>query len=70
MLGRHPDARWRVNEESVAELLKLQFSLLEGLRSLLAPGGRLVYATCTIHPAENTDQIHGWMQDHPELTLH
>ena len=69
-LARHPDARWRVTEQSVAELLKLQFSLLEGLRTLLAPGGRLVYATCTIHPSENTDQIHGWLQAHPELTLH
>jgi 16S rRNA (cytosine967-C5)-methyltransferase len=29
-----------------------------------------VYATCTIHPSENTDQIHGWLQAHPELTLH
>ena len=68
-LARHPDARWRVTEESVADLLKLQIELLDGLRSLLAPGGRLVYATCTIHPSENTEQIHGWLQDHPDLVL-
>jgi len=69
-LARHPDARWRVTEQSVAELLELQVSLLDGLQPLLAPGGRLVYATCTIHPSENTDQIRGWLQSHPELKLH
>ena len=69
-LARHPDARWRVTEQSVADLLKLQIALLEGLQPLLAPGGRLVYATCTIHPSENTDQIHGWLNHHPELVLH
>ena len=68
-LARHPDARWRVTEESVADLLKLQIELLNGLRSLLAPGGRLVYATCTIHPSENTEQIHSWLQAHPDLVL-
>ncbi|KZR92390.1 Ribosomal RNA small subunit methyltransferase B [Synechococcus sp. MIT S9509] len=68
-LARHPDARWRVTEASVAELLKLQIVLLDGLRSLLAPGGRLVYATCTIHPSENTEQVHGWLQAHPDLVL-
>ena len=68
-LARHPDARWRVTEESLAELLKLQLGLLDGLRSLLAPGGRLVYATCTIHPSENTEQIHGWLQAHPDFVL-
>ena len=69
-LARHPDARWRVTQQKVAELLKLQIGLLEGLRSLLAPGGCLVYATCTIHPSENTEQIQGWLQSHPELKLH
>ena len=69
-MARHPDARWRVTQQSVQELIKLQLSLLESLQSLLAPGGRLVYATCTVHPSENTEQIHGWLQSHPELKLH
>lgn len=68
-LARHPDARWRVTEESVAEVVKLQKVLLDGLLSLLAPAGRLVYATCTIHPAENSEQIHSWLESHPGLVL-
>ena len=39
------------------------------LVALLAPGGCFVYATCTIHPDENTRQIQGWLQRHPKLSL-
>jgi 16S rRNA (cytosine967-C5)-methyltransferase len=68
-LARHADARWRITPATLAELLPLQARLLEAMLALLAPGGRLVYATCTIHPAENQNQIAGFLADHPELTL-
>jgi 16S rRNA (cytosine967-C5)-methyltransferase len=56
-LARHADARWRQTRESVAEVVALQATLLERLAPLLAPGGRFVYATCTVHPGENQEQI-------------
>ncbi|WP_115020004.1 16S rRNA (cytosine(967)-C(5))-methyltransferase [Synechococcus sp. UW140] len=68
-LARHADARWRVSAATVAELLPLQTRLLEAMLPLLAPGGTLVYATCTIHPAENGDRIKAFLEGHPELTL-
>ena len=68
-LARHPDARWRISESSIADLVQLQAGLLDALLPLLKPGGRIVYATCTVHPAENTDQIHGLLQRHPQLVL-
>ena len=68
-LARHPDARWRVSPASIKELLPLQQALLDGLLPLLAPHGRLVYATCTIHPAENGDQIAAFLERHPQMTL-
>ena len=68
-LARHPDARWRITEASISDLVQLQAGLLDGLLPLLKPGGRIVYATCTVHPAENTDQIHGLLQRHPQLVL-
>jgi 16S rRNA (cytosine967-C5)-methyltransferase len=52
-LARHADARWRLQPGAIEELAALQRRLLEGLRPLLRPGGRLVYATCTVHPEEN-----------------
>ncbi len=68
-LARNPDARWRMNQQKIKELVQLQFNLLEGLLPLLMPGGRFVYSTCTIHPDENSDQIRGFLNRHPKLTL-
>jgi 16S rRNA (cytosine967-C5)-methyltransferase len=53
----------------VEELLPLQARLLEAMLPLLAPGGRLVYATCTIHPAENGAQVNKLLQDHADFLL-
>jgi len=68
-LARHADARWRINPEAIDALVKLQRSLLEALLPLLKPGGRLVYATCTVHPAENCDQVAALLADYPALSL-
>ena len=68
-LARHPDARWRITPDAIDGLLPLQRDLLDGLLPLLAPQGRLVYATCTIHPAENSEQIKQFLQRHPQLKL-
>lgn len=68
-LARHADARWRVSAASVAELVPLQARLLEAMVPLLAPGGTLVYATCTIHPAENSEQIASFLQAHSAMKL-
>tara|TARA_B100000700_G_scaffold310111_1_gene390271 strand:- start:883 stop:2229 length:1347 start_codon:yes stop_codon:yes gene_type:complete len=54
-LSRHPDARWKINESVVDELVMLQSKLLISMISLLKPGGLLVYSTCTIHPSENQE---------------
>ena len=68
-LSRHPDARWRVTAATVEELLPLQARLLEAMLPLLAPGGRLVYSTCTIHPAENGAQVNKLLQEHADFLL-
>lgn len=68
-LARHADARWRVSGQRVAELVPLQEKLLEAMVPLLAPGGTMVYATCTIHPAENREQIAAFQRTHPEFKL-
>ena len=49
-LSRHPDARWRINNDSIPKLVALQSRLLISLSPLLTSGGKLVYSTCTIHP--------------------
>jgi 16S rRNA (cytosine967-C5)-methyltransferase len=68
-LARHADARWRQSPATVAELVALQHALLDGLAPLLAPGGRLVYATCTVHPDENQLAVAAALKRHGRWRL-
>jgi 16S rRNA (cytosine967-C5)-methyltransferase len=68
-LHRHADARWRQSPERVQELVTLQQALLDQAITWVKPGGRLVYATCTLHPAENEQQIQNFLQRHPQWRL-
>jgi 16S rRNA (cytosine967-C5)-methyltransferase len=68
-LARHADARWRISPETITELVPLQRALLESLLPLLKSGGQLVYATCTVHPAENGQLLAGFLADHPGWQL-
>ena len=68
-LARHPDARWRVSPDTISTLVPLQARLLDAMVPLLAPGGTLVYATCTIHPAENGERIASFLETHPAFVL-
>lgn len=65
-LARHACARWRLNPTAIAELQVLQRQLLNEALQLVRPGGRLVYATCTVHPAENQAQIDSLLNHHPQ----
>ncbi|MBS2027576.1 MAG: methyltransferase [Deltaproteobacteria bacterium] len=56
-LRRHPDARWRLDLEKITKLPALQLRLSRLATDHLEPGGKLVYATCTIHKAENEDVV-------------
>lgn len=62
-LNRHADARWRQSRETVQELSVLQKELLAYTSSFVKPGGVLVYATCTLHPAENEDVIKSFLAE-------
>jgi 16S rRNA (cytosine967-C5)-methyltransferase len=68
-LARHPDARWRVTPEAIEGLVALQRQLLEGVLPLLAPGGRLVYATCTVDPRENGEVLAALLRTHADWRL-
>jgi 16S rRNA (cytosine967-C5)-methyltransferase len=57
VLRRNPDAKWRLKFEDIEHLHKLQAEILENYSSMVKPGGRLVYATCSILPSENEVQI-------------
>ncbi|MBE9182864.1 16S rRNA (cytosine(967)-C(5))-methyltransferase [Oculatella sp. LEGE 06141] len=69
-LHRHADARWRQTPDSVKELAQLQHALLNQTATWVKPGGTLVYATCTLHPAENESVIKAFLAEQPHWSLY
>jgi 16S rRNA (cytosine967-C5)-methyltransferase len=59
---RHPDIRWLRRPEDISALGRIQAQMLDALWPLLAPGGRLLYATCSLFPAEGQLQIDAFLQ--------
>jgi len=62
IVRRHPDVRWLRRADDVAALARIQAEMLHALWPLLAPGGRLLYATCSIFKAEGQHQIDAFLQ--------
>jgi len=69
ILHRHPEARWIKNPEDIEKLADLQKRLLNSAASVVAPGGILVYSTCSIEPEENQMQVENFLKTHPEFVL-
>ncbi|TFI53198.1 16S rRNA (cytosine(967)-C(5))-methyltransferase [Mastigocladus laminosus UU774] len=68
-LHRHADARWRQTPESVQELSVLQKELITHTSTFVKSGGVLVYATCTLHPAENEAVIESFLAENPDWKI-
>ena len=68
-LRRDPDIRWRRSETELADMSNRQLALLRRAATVLAPGGRLVYATCSSEPEENEGVVERLLESEPDLTL-
>ena len=66
-LRRNPDLKWRQREADVAELAAKQASILAAAATLVKPGGRLVYATCSVLHEENDAVVDAFLAAHPEF---
>jgi 16S rRNA (cytosine967-C5)-methyltransferase len=64
IVRRHPDVRWLRRPDDVVALSRVQAELLDALWPLLAPGGVLLYATCSLFKAEGQAQIDAFLQRH------
>ena len=69
VLRRRPDARWNWSVEKLEALVKLQAEILDQVAPLVAPGGTLVYSTCSNEPEENDEQVKAFVARHPDFTL-
>ena len=61
MIRRHPDIKWLRRPTDIAQLARRQRALLNALWPLLAPGGRLLYVSCSVLRAENAELIAGFL---------
>jgi 16S rRNA (cytosine967-C5)-methyltransferase len=66
---RHPDARWRLRVSDLAVSAAAQRAILRSAAALVAPGGLLVYSTCSLEPEENDEQVAQFLAEHPDFVL-
>lgn len=68
-LRRNPDLKWRQHLETIEHYVGLQRDILQRAAKCVAPGGRLVYATCSMLTAENQNQVTWFLEQHPHFEL-
>lgn len=68
-LSRHPDARWRLEPGSVREMAGIQGRMIDAAAGVVAPGGLLVYSTCTLEPEENEERVRDLLDARPDFRI-
>ncbi|MBI5165013.1 MAG: RsmB/NOP family class I SAM-dependent RNA methyltransferase [Magnetospirillum sp.] len=66
---RNPDAKWQLTPQDLAELVERQGAILTSAARLVKPGGRLIYATCSLLGEENEARIAAFLAEHAEFRL-
>jgi len=64
VLRRNPDAKWKLSNEEIDRLIIEQQDILSRYSAIVKPGGKLVYATCSILPSENENQVQKFLSTH------
>jgi 16S rRNA (cytosine967-C5)-methyltransferase len=62
VLKRNPDTKWKLSLDSIEKVKQTQQEILQSYPSMLKPGGQMVYATCSILPSENQDQVQKFLE--------
>lgn len=66
VVRRHPDIKWLRRKADIPGFARIQAELLDALWRVLAPGGKLLYATCSVFPEENGGVVNGFLSSHPD----
>ncbi len=67
VLKRNPDSKWKLQPEFIENIKKTQAEILDSYSQIVKDGGKLVYATCSILPSENEEQVEQFLKNHPEF---
>ena len=69
VLRRNPDAKWKLDEAFLKRVMDIQSNILERYPNMLKSGGKMVYATCSILPSENQEQVQKFLSNNPNYSL-
>jgi len=69
VLRRNPDSKWKLQPEFLDNIRKTQQEILCSYSKMVKPGGKLVYATCSVLPSENQDQVKQFLATNEEFTF-
>ena len=69
VLKRNPDSKWKIDQEFIDRIKKEQQQILSDYSAMLKKGGQMVYATCSILPSENNEQVKEFLKTHADFEL-
>ena len=69
VLKRNPDSKWKIDEDFINRIKTEQENILQNYSKILKKGGKMVYATCSILPSENGEQVRKFLAENTEFTL-
>ena len=69
VISRNPDSKWKLSLDFIENIQKKQEKILNDYCKMVKPGGAMVYATCSILPSENQNQVAKFLKNHPEFKL-
>ena len=69
VIGRRPDIKWRLRENDIKRMAKVQMSILENTSKYLKPGGKVIYSTCSLESEENEDVIKNFLKNRSDFKL-
>lgn len=69
VLKRNPDSKWKIDQEFIERIKSEQQQILQDYSKILKKGGQMIYATCSILPSENNEQVKIFLESNPDFTL-
>ena len=69
VLKRNPDSKWKIDQDFIDRIRKEQETILNDYAKILKKGGKMVYATCSILPSENNEQVENFLKNNPNFKL-
>ena len=69
VIRRNPDSKWKLEPEFLTRIKQTQQEVLQRYSKMVKPGGKLVYATCSVLPSENEKQVEEFLASHKDFTF-